>query len=168
MDRDTASTTLPGPNAFHPERMGRPIVVGVDGSPGSAAAVRWCAAYAGVLVVDVVAVHVVDLVAVVGPYAAFVTADLYDETWRKALVDEMRAVWCQPLADRRVPFDCRVEDGPAASVLADVADSLDAQLVVVGRQGAGRVAEMLLGSVPHRLAHRCDRPLVIVPEEGVS
>ena len=162
---DSSSSTLPGLNAFHPERRHHPIVVGVDGSSGSYAAVRWCAEVADAHGVDVVAVHVVDLTGIVGVYGAFTDAALYDDSWRAKLHDEMRAAWCQPLADRRVSFDCRVEDGPAASVMEDVADELDAQLVVVGRQGAGRIAEMILGSLPHRLAHRCDRPLVIVPEE---
>jgi nucleotide-binding universal stress UspA family protein len=55
-----------------------------------------------------------------------------------------------------------MKDGRPASVIADAADSVDADLVVVGRRGLGGVAELLLGSVSHELAHHCKCPVLLV------
>jgi nucleotide-binding universal stress UspA family protein len=53
-------------------------------------------------------------------------------------------------------------DGEPASVLMAVADAVDADLIVVGsRRAIGQVLK-LGGSVPSRLAHHCDRALLIV------
>jgi nucleotide-binding universal stress UspA family protein len=68
-----------------------------------------------------------------------------------------------PLRDRGVACRTLVETGNPAEVLNRVAVQEDADLVVVGRRGRGGFAEMLLGSVPHALAHHSTRPLVIVP-----
>ena len=44
------------------------------------------------------------------------------------------------------------EDGRPASVIVDVADAVDADIVILGRRGKGGVAELLLGSVSHEVA----------------
>ena len=157
---------LPGVNAYHPERARHPVVVGVDASAGSRAALRWCAEYADAVGARVVAVHAVDLGEALRAPVRFGDTAQHDGSWRAQVRDEMRAVWCQSLGDRDVEFDCRVEEGSAVAALERVADELDAQLVVVGRDGAAMLAEVVLGSVPQRLAHECRRPLVVVPEES--
>ena len=62
-----------------------------------------------------------------------------------------------------VPFDTRVVDGDPAPAIMELADEVDAVMVVVGRRGCGGFAELLLGSVPHRLTHHCERPVLVVP-----
>lgn len=140
----------------------RHLVVGVDASEGSAAAVAWCAGVAGDLDADVVAVHAVDLAPYATPPTSFALPVLSPE-WREALRYEMTDVWCAPLQRTGVAHRVLLVDGPAAPTLIDVADDLHADLVVVGRRGHGGFAELLLGSVPHHLSHHCPRPVVIVP-----
>lgn len=55
------------------------------------------------------------------------------------------------------------EIGDPASELERYCDSVDADLLVVGRRGAGMVERLILGSVADRLARDAPCPLVIVP-----
>ena len=143
--------------------MTRHIVLGYDGSPGAEAAIAWCADYAEALDADVTVVGVVDLV----PFVALPVADsplsgtaieAMEKSTAKALEEGIA-----PLRERGI--DCRtlVRSGNPAETLNKVAAQEEADLVIVGRRGHGGFAEMLLGSVPHALAHHCTRPLVIVP-----
>ena len=50
-----------------------------------------------------------------------------------------------------------------ADLIADVAQESDADLIVVGTRGHGRVAGMLLGSVTQRLLHVAPCPVLAVP-----
>ena len=50
-----------------------------------------------------------------------------------------------------------------ADLIADVAHESDADLIVVGTRGHGRVAGMLLGSVTQRLLHVAPCPVLAVP-----
>jgi nucleotide-binding universal stress UspA family protein len=48
-------------------------------------------------------------------------------------------------------------------MLMETATELGADLLVVGRRGRGGFIEALVGSVPRKLAHYAELPLVIVP-----
>jgi nucleotide-binding universal stress UspA family protein len=50
-----------------------------------------------------------------------------------------------------------------ADLIAGVAKEADADLIVVGTRGHGRVAGMLLGSVTQRLLHVAPCPVLAVP-----
>ncbi|HLH69672.1 MAG TPA: universal stress protein, partial [Candidatus Dormibacteraeota bacterium] len=70
---------------------------------------------------------------------------------------------CRPLEEAGVPYRTVERDGRPATVIREVADEEEADLVVVGRRGRGRVVELLLGSVSHELSHTCQRPLLLIP-----
>lgn len=53
--------------------------------------------------------------------------------------------------------------GPAAEVLLETADRLDASVLVVGTRGLGPLAGLLLGSISRRLLFTSHRPVVVVP-----
>lgn len=141
------------------------FVVGVDGSEGGRAAVRWCARFAPGLNAEVTAVAVTEpRVPLVPPPRGY--ADAMEEAVDKER-DEARAAlerdWCRPLREAGVRYETRSVVGDPAGALVDTAAELDADLLVVGRRGRGRLVEALLGSVPRTLAHVADVPLVVVP-----
>jgi nucleotide-binding universal stress UspA family protein len=139
------------------------IVVGVDGSEGAAAAVRWCARYAPSLDAEVTAIAVIEpKVSLVPPSSAYAEAmEKAQETEREEARTKLDAVWCQPLRDGNVRYEARTAFGEPAGMLMDAA--IDADLLVVGRRGRGGFLEALVGSVPRKLAHFAEVPLVIVP-----
>jgi len=61
-----------------------------------------------------------------------------------------------------------VQLGGPAHVIADIADSVDADLIVVGTRARSPVSEVVLGSVPIRLLHVAHRPILVtgMPRRG--
>jgi K+-sensing histidine kinase KdpD len=53
-------------------------------------------------------------------------------------------------------------DGHPSSVITQVADRVNADLIVVGRRGKGGVAELVLGSVSHQLVLHSRRPVLVI------
>jgi len=60
----------------------------------------------------------------------------------------------------------RVEEATegAGRMIVQIADELDARLIVCGRRGLGAVASALLGSVSHMVLAHAGRPVLIAPE----
>jgi nucleotide-binding universal stress UspA family protein len=58
----------------------------------------------------------------------------------------------------------RVETGDRVERLIAVCEEEDADLLVLGSRGRGRIASALLGSVSMRVAPRASCPVAIVPE----
>jgi nucleotide-binding universal stress UspA family protein len=128
----------------------RPLVVGIDRSAESAAALTHALAVAAALDRPLAVVHAVGL--------------LEEAGYRpEPEVDELVAA-----AHRAVPdgddVDVTVvrEDGPAADVILRVAERLDADTIVVGRRGLGE-APRPLGSVSEALLARSHVPVLVVP-----
>ena len=62
-----------------------------------------------------------------------------------------------------VEWSASEEIGEPASALADVCREHEADLLVVGRRGAGLVERLVMGSVADRVAHYAPCPVLIVP-----
>lgn len=90
-------------------------------------------------------------------------------TWARAAAAsveaEVIAVHARGLLEHGVPMPegVVVEDGDPVSVLLRVAADRSADLIVVGRRGAGGDPDLLLGSTSHQLAERSPCPVVIIP-----
>lgn len=133
------------------------IVVGVDGSEGSAKALAWAIAEAKLRDARVEAVAAWEPPYLEGyPYIASRVDPSELEVGAKAVVEE--AVAAVDAAGVRV--DCVTRCGAAASVLVEAAR--DASLVVVGSRGRGGFAGLLLGSVSQQVANHAPCPVVIV------
>jgi nucleotide-binding universal stress UspA family protein len=149
------------------------IVVGVDGSPGSARALRWAIGLARDEKAEIIPVYAL------GPGADLargtsnaVAAGLGLSpselgSWRDELRREFEHEWCSPLVAEGLPFRTRFEHVSAAAALMAVADGMDADLIVVGAHGHGGFEDRVLGSVSYKVSHRAHQPVVIVPPEAV-
>jgi nucleotide-binding universal stress UspA family protein len=87
---------------------------------------------------------------------------LADETeLRHKIAEQVEALKTDGLEATFVVRTCTA--GHAAQAIADVARELEADLIVVGTHGYGRVAGLLLGSVTQGLLHSGVCPVLAVP-----
>ena len=137
------------------DRAGKPVVVGVDGSPASEAAIVFAYEQAARLHAPLVAVHTwSDTVP-----AATLAIDWQEiQTVESEVLSERLAGW-----QEKYPEVCveRVVtwDRPARSLIEQ---ARDAQLVVVGSRGRGGFAGLLLGSTSQALVHHAPCPVAVV------
>jgi nucleotide-binding universal stress UspA family protein len=140
------------------------IVVGVDGSPSSRAALRWAVRQAALTSGVVDAVMAWHIPAAMSGYAwAPISADEaenLEEDARKAL-DAVISDEVEPIDRPRV--NERVASGHPAEVLLAAADGAD--LLVVGSRGHGSFADALLGSVGQYCVHHAHCPVLIMRGE---
>jgi len=137
----------------------RTILLGVDGSPESDRAATFAATLARHLGADVVAVHAVGLLDV-WPEHPHGEKDHDPHGPVEVLLE---GPWTAPLRRDDIPLRLVVRDGPPSIVLLDVADEVDADLIVLGSRGAGRGDLDSLGSTSAKIAQRSALPVVVVP-----
>ena len=138
-----------------------PVVVGVDGSPISEAAVGFAYEAAAARGVPLVAVHTWWDVMADPTFAPLLDWDAMEADEREALAERL-AGWGEKFPDVEVQRVV-LHDRPARALLAQAAG---AQLVVVGTRGRGGVAGLLLGSVSHSLLHHASCPVAVVRPGG--
>jgi nucleotide-binding universal stress UspA family protein len=139
---------------------GGPVVVGVDGSPGSRAALRYAAEHASARGVILRAVHAWRWPVSSGPGDQVPL--VYDQ---EALAVEEDRVLAEALAGLDedfpdLPVERRLVRGRAVPALVDAA--ADAALTVVGSRGHGGFTGLLLGSVSHQVLHHAAGPVAVV------
>ncbi len=141
------------------ERQG-PVVVGVDGTPASEAAIEFAFAEAAARDTDLVAVHTwTDLLvetAFAGGAAALDFSPLAEQA--AEVLGERLAGWCEQYPD--VPVTRHVSRERATRALLRHAEG--AALVVVGTRGRGGFRGLLLGSTSQALLHHARCPVAIV------
>jgi len=140
------------PGAPSPPR-GGPIVVGVDGSAHALLGLRWACTLARAAGVQVV------LVNAVGPPDGDLLVPDRVRLRGLAVLEEAAATIAESGVDQR----SILRFGDPRLVLADVAEELDAGLVVVASRGTGPVARLLVGSVALHLVGTLQRPVAVVP-----
>ncbi len=145
-------------------RAPRRIVVGLDGSSGSARALGWVIGIASALDAEVIAVHVFQLVpALPAPYG--LAPFPYSEAWRSELEAQFEREWCAPLKEAAVRYRTVFEMGSPAPTLIEVARREGADMIVTGTRGLGGFKELMLGSVSHQLVLHATVPVVVIPAE---
>ncbi|MEV4318187.1 universal stress protein [Actinocrispum sp. NPDC049592] len=140
-----------------------PVVVGIDGSEISDAALAFAVQAADARKVPLIAVHAWIDTPIQSALAPLVDVDAVDAGEREVL-DERLAAWVAKypgLTVRRVV----VRDKPAHALIQQTTHTT-AQLLVVGSHGRGSAAGLLLGSVGNAVLHHSPCPVAVVrPEE---
>jgi nucleotide-binding universal stress UspA family protein len=137
------------------------IVVGVDGSPSSKAALRWALAQARRTGARVQAVMSWEYPAYYGMGAVFPYEDFAATTGKILSASVQEALGVE---EPDVPVLETVVAGHAAQVLID--KSAHAALLVVGSRGHGAFTGTLLGSVSQHCAQHAHCPVVVVRGKG--
>jgi len=141
-----------------------PILICYDGSPGAVRAIGTAAALLGprrAVVLDVASsMSVAESVG--APYSAMVGAALEETHVAEAarIADEGTEI------ARSSGFDAvarATQAVPTWEGVVEIADELDAPLIVVGSRGLRGLNEALRGSFSHQVAEHAGRPVLIVP-----
>ncbi len=136
------------------------ILVGVDGSHASNAAVRWAIELAELLGARLIALHSLGLLSSV-PQEGLVPT----EGHRRAIVEEFENDWCAPIHQSGVSCKTVIVDGNPVSAILAVSEEENVDLVVLGSRGHS-VTGVLLGSTSHQVAERSRCPVVIIPPKA--
>lgn len=133
------------------------IAVGTDGSAMAGAALRWAAQLAKPSGAEVIAIN-----AFANPYS-----EVRPETHDRLLAerrDLMAGPWIAPAVTAGASVRSVVRTGDPRDVVLRVAEEEAADLVVLGRTGAGGGPGFLhLGSVVEHTAHHTATPLAVIP-----
>ena len=141
------------------------IVVAVDGSPSSDAAVDWAARDAALRHVPLTIVHV-QPADEVGPWLDFPVAlpqEYLAERDRRSqeIVDDALGVVVDAVSEsREFPVHTKVLTGAKMPALIEV--STEADMIVLGRRGVGGLRGLLLGSTSSTLVHHAHCPVAVI------
>jgi nucleotide-binding universal stress UspA family protein len=145
------------------------IVVGVDASDGSLAALRSAASLAEKTGAQLSVIFVHD------PGVARAFAATYDgaaEVYIEQSVEELETTSRERtfdlLSDRPLDWTFDVVGGEAAHALVDVAKERSASMIVVGGRGHGVVGGIILGSVAQKLVRSSPISVLVVRNRTVD
>ena len=139
-----------------------PVVVGIDGSEISDAALAFAFEAAATREVPLVAVHAWTDSVVEAAVAPLLDWDAIEADEHRVLAERL-AGWGAKYPDVEVRRVVR-RDRPAHALI-EQATSSAAQLVVVGSHGRGSAAGLVLGSVSHAVLHHSPCPVAVVRAE---
>jgi nucleotide-binding universal stress UspA family protein len=137
------------------------ILVGVDGSKESREAANFAAELAQATKSELVLASVVFIPVGLGAPELLAQVDRWEKDEQansEKTVKEIAASISRP----GVRVETLTPKGSPAEKLADLAQSGDVELVVVGHRGRGAIKRLLLGSVADRLVQICPKPVLIV------
>lgn len=154
-----ARTTIGGDK----EETMKKILISTDGSPSALQAVELGLELAAEQEAEVVFVHVApgtDVLPVNGFAMGPVTVPHEVTDHDMEPLDEA----VQLAEERGLRVGSRLLVGEPAKKIVEYADSIDADLIVVGSRGHGAISSALLGSVSRGILHAAKRPVLIVRE----
>lgn len=144
------------------------ILVGVDGSPESEAAIRWATEEAVLRDQPLTLMHAIPPVRVSWPVAYLEASFVESQQASAREVIEKAQKIVQAGAGESQPPPVRTEtrhtDAPSALVIG----SRDAYMTVVGSRGMGALGRALLGSVSSGLVHHGHGPVAIIHADDVK
>ncbi len=148
----------------------RPFLVPVDFSPHAEAALLWACTVAQRVEAPIVVLHVVhDPEAAPGSYARRETEypRRLEESAEEMLQNFLERVRADhPTSESLASAQARIAVGLPPNRIIEVAEAIDAQLIVMGSQGRTGLARFLLGSKAQRVAQVAPIPVTIVKASG--
>lgn len=143
------------------------IVIATDGSPSALEAIEYGFELAADEGAEPIVVHVAPTTEVLavagygmgGPVSVPHEPDEHD----RASLDQALEI----AAEYGLEAKTELLTGNAAHAIVAYADSVDADLIVVGSRGHGTIAGALLGSVSTRVLHEAKRPVLVVRAAAV-
>ncbi len=154
------ASASPGRHAPNSLRNVSKIVVGVDGSHASVAALRWALDEARLRGLPVTAIYAFDYPEISTTSQALHLMGTDFAAYRAAGEKILAAAFDELDANSSMDVERVVTEGPAAAVLIEAAESDD--LLVVGSRGHGGFTGLLLGSVSDQCSRHARCPVVVV------
>lgn len=142
----------------------RKIVVGIEGSGGAKAALKWAIQEAKFRHATIVVATAFSPSWVpVSPDFTYIPVDNFnveDEVGR--MQEHIAHEVLEEVGAAKTDIKYVRKKGSPADTLIAIAEAEDADMLVVGSRGRGGVRGLLLGSVSHQIAHHGSCPVVIV------
>jgi nucleotide-binding universal stress UspA family protein len=152
--------------ADEPRAPGGPILVPTDFSEHSRVALRWAARAAKAFETSVVLLHVVHDPAATPGYYQQVSPSGHirslEDAARERLDDFVASLAGEPDLMGLPELDVRLVVGLPATRILEVAETLGAQLIVMGSRGLTGIAHLMLGSKAQRVVQLSPIPVTIV------
>ena len=141
------------------------IVVGVDGSAASNAAVFWAARDAAMRNVPLTLVHMFKAFVPTFPQIPMPTgvAEWQEDDGRQALEHAVKIAEDAVKTDRKIAITSELKCSLPVPTLVDLSE--EAEMVVVGSNGRGAVGRVLLGSVSSGVVRSARCPVAVIRDE---
>jgi nucleotide-binding universal stress UspA family protein len=146
--------------------MKRRILVATDGSKAADRAVDYAAGLAKREGADLLIANVVGGYGL--PQKAMIKLTQSEQVWLKDLLESLSAETLTKARESaraagadQIQLESRA--GDVAQSIIDIANEKAADVIVVGKRGAGLVERLLLGSVSHKLVNLATLPVIVVP-----
>ncbi|MCV7075487.1 universal stress protein [Mycobacterium szulgai] len=142
------------------------IVVGVDGSAASNAAVYWAAHEAAMRNVPLTVVHMLRAFVPTYPQMPMPNgiALWQEEDGRQVLEQAVKIAEDAVATQRPIAITSEMKCSPPVPTLVEMSD--EAEMVVVGSTGRGAVERALLGSVSSGVVHSARCPVAVIRDEA--
>lgn len=137
------------------------ILVGVDFEPPALAALDWAIDLACQVGAKITVLHAYEIPVVGIPDGAFIASAGYAVKLMTTAEDALAAA-VGPRRGRGVDLTSLLRQGVAWETIHQVADELEAGLIVVGTHGRKGLAHALLGSIAEKTIRTARRPVVVV------
>ena len=140
------------------------IVVGVDGSPASNAAVCWAARDAAMRHVPLTVAHMVN--AIVPMYPGFPLSAgvaVWQEEEGRQVLEQAVKIAEDAVKDRELDIKTELRCSPPVRTLVDLSEA--AELLVVGSNGRSAAARVLLGSVSSSVVRSARCAVAVIRDE---
>src|ERR1700751_2948975 len=144
------------------------LVVGVDGSAPSNAAVFWAARDAAMRNVPLTLVHMFKTFVPTFPQIPMPSgvAEWQEDDGRKVLEQGVKIAEDAVPPDRKIAITSQVKCSPPVPTLVELSE--EAEMVVVGCNGRGAVGRVLLGSVSSGVVRSARGPVAVIRAEASS